>query len=199
MEAWVVDGGSTDATLDVIGEFSLSDSRIHGMTAPTGRGSQMNAGACLARGDLLLFLHADTILGGNCLAALRAYMAGRQRCAGCFTHRFANADFTLKLLSILHNRRFDWTRVAYGDQALFVDRSLFWEIGGFPETPLEDIRFGEKLRRVTRPRRLDACIETDSRKFRKLGTWRAAFHVLHILAWDKLGRLPQSRFFENVR
>lgn len=198
-DAWVVDGGSTDATPDVVREFALQDSRIHGITAPRGRGSQMNAGARRARGDQLLFLHADTVPDVGCLDALHTRLTDQRIRAGCFTHRFSNADLPLRLLSALHNLRFDWTRIAYGDQAMFVDCRLFWKIGGFPETAIEDIRFGKKLRRVARPCRLDAVVTTDSRKFRRLGTWRAMCYVLYILANYKAGRIPRSRFFENVR
>jgi rSAM/selenodomain-associated transferase 2 len=198
-EAWVVDGGSTDATLEIIREFESRDPRVHGLGAPRGRGSQMNAGARMASGDILLFLHADTVLGSGCFDRLRGGLTDTRLRAGCFSHRFSEPTLSLRLLSVLHNWRFDWTRIAYGDQTLFVARELFREIGGFPETPLEDIRFGEMLRRVTHPRRLRSAVVTDSRKFRELGAWRAVGCVLNILALYKLGRIPRSRFFKDVR
>lgn len=198
-EAWIVDGGSADATPQIIREFESRDRRVQGLGAPRGRGSQMNAGARMASGDMLLFLHADTVLSDGCLDRLRGSLADKRLRAGCFTHCFSEATLSLKLLSILHNWRFDCTRIAYGDQALFVARDLFWRIGGFPETVLEDIRFGEALRSITRPRRLRSAVVTDSRKFRELGTWRAVGCVLRILVDYKLGRLPRSRFFKDVR
>lgn len=199
-EAWVVDGGSRDGTLRVAEDFRQRDPRIQWMPAPRGRGAQMNAGARHSNGDVLLFLHADTVLARGALEALHESFARASPRAGCFTHHFSDPDLSLKLLSVAHNRRFDWTRIAYGDQALFVDRRLFWDIGGFPETELEDIRFGEKLRRATRLQRVPASVVTDSRKFRHLGTWRSVWYVLHILAAHKLGRPPpRSPFLQDHR
>lgn len=198
-EAWIVDGGSTDRTVDIAAAFAERDARIRCIHAARGRGSQLNAGAEQATGDVLLFLHADTQPAYGCFRTLQSALADGCVRAGCFTHRFSRADFSLNLLSELHNRRFIITQVAYGDQALFVERDLFREAGGFPDAPLEDIRFGEKLRQLTWPMQVEGVVVTDSRKFRQLGTWRSMLHIAGILAADKIGRLPRSPFLRNIR
>jgi rSAM/selenodomain-associated transferase 2 len=197
-ELWIVDGGSSDRTVAIARAYAEMDNRVKVIRGKRGRGSQMNTGARKARAEVLLFLHADTRLEANCLAMLHQQME-KGICAGCFTVAFSPADFSLRLLAWLHNWRFSMTRIAYGDQALFIRRDLFWQLGGFPEVRMEDIRFGERLRWSTRQRRLPARVLTDSRKFRQLGTWRAVFYVLQILLADTFGKLPRSRFFDNVR
>jgi hypothetical protein len=103
----------------------------------------------------------------------------------------------------LDNFRSHSTRVIYGDQAMFVRRRLFHELGGFPEQPiLEDVAFCERLVKVTRPILMDSAVVTDSRKFVKMGIWRSFGRVLLILACVEL-RLPipsaALRFFQDVR
>lgn len=197
-EIIVVDGGSTDATCEIAHSYP----RVQVASALKGRALQMNAGARLARGDCLLFLHADTLLPEGALARLDALCANGSQCeAGGFRHRFSGDDWRLKLISWLHNTRCRLTRVFYGDQAMFVRRELFWRLGGFPAKPiLEDVLFSEKLRRATRPVLLRDYVLTDSRKFVQRGVARSFARVLTILLCHQL-RLPIAAraFFDDVR
>ncbi len=194
-EVIVVDGGSTDKTLELINQ----DKRIRCITAPTGRASQMNAGAQHASGEWLLFLHADTHLPANALIAIEQLAPNIQ--AGGFKHRFSGQTGSLRLISWLDNIRCRWTRIIYGDQAMFVRRSKFTELGMFPNEPiLEDVLFSERLVKVTRPEILESYVITDSRKFERDGAWLSLWRVLLILASHSLRLpIPARKFFANVR
>ena len=208
-EVIVVDGGSTDRTLAVLAEFSFSEypapltphpSRLL-LTAPKGRASQMNEGAKQASGDWLLFLHADTVLPSGAIQRLNGMEADRTVQAGGFMHRFSGDDWRLRLISFLDNFRCIRSRIIYGDQALFVRRSLYEQLGGFPNRPiLEDVAFCERLKAVTRPLLLSPAVVTDARKFLKMGVWHSFLRVLLVILYVEV-RLPvlPRAFFQDVR
>lgn len=194
-EVIVVDGGSTDSTLTALAAFP----RLRMITAPLGRARQMNAGARIARGDWLLFLHADTILPDDALARI-ATLAGDSRCeAGAFRHRFTQRHWLLRLISAGHNVRCRMTRVYFGDQAIFVRRSTFDRVGGFPDvTMLEDVMFCDALRRITRPTLLAAFVHTDARRFLEFGIVRTTWRALLILVRHRLGLHNAGRGFREI-
>jgi rSAM/selenodomain-associated transferase 2 len=194
-EVIVVDGGSSDATCAIAEVFP----GVRLLRAPRGRALQMNAGAQASRGDWLLFLHADTWLPPSGLARIASLPL--EVAAGCFQQRFSGDDWRLRLVSWLHNFRCRRTGVMYGDQAMFVRRSLFERLGGFPEIDiLEDIVFSERLLAVVRPRVMPVEVVTDSRKFIKMGVFRSLARCFVILLCYEL-RLPVSAraFFAAVR
>jgi rSAM/selenodomain-associated transferase 2 len=194
-EVIVVDGGSTDDTCDIV--RTCPDVRL--VTAPKGRAVQMNAGARTAHGEMLLFLHADTLLPPGAISQLETL--DPQIHAGAHRHRFTPENWQLRLVSAGNNCRCRITRVYYGDQALFVRSKLFHELGGFPDVPmLEDVMFCERLRRVTRPVLLRQAVRTDARRFLEHGVWRSVWFALAILARHKRGMPQRGRgFFEEVR
>jgi rSAM/selenodomain-associated transferase 2 len=217
-EVIVVDGGSTDRTLAIVESFGFIDSAsdvsrssdtsrntlhvsrftIHALK---GRASQMNAGAKQATGEWLLFLHADTILPLGAIRRLNEMEADQTIQAGGFMHQFSGDDWRLKLISFLDNFRCIRSRIIYGDQALFVRRVLFEQLGGFPNRPiLEDVAFCERLIAVTRPLLLSPSVVTDARKFLKMGVWRSFLRVLLIILHVefRLPVLPRA-FFQDVR
>jgi len=208
-EVIVVDGGSTDRTLAVLTEFSFSadpsplgshPSRLW-LTASKGRASQMNEGAKHATGDWLLFLHADTVLPSGAIQRLNEMETDKMIRAGGFMHQFSGDDWRLKLISFLDNFRCIRSRIIYGDQALFVRRALFEQLGGFPNRPiLEDVAFCERLIAVTTPLLLSPSVVTDARKFLKMGICRSFLRVLLIILHVEfhLPVLPRA-FFEDVR
>jgi len=202
-EVIVVDGGSTDRTVNVIESLRMTRDalRVTLLTAPKGRATQMNAGAKEAKGAWLLFLHADTWLPDGALAKLNRLESDHTVQAGGFLHQFSDGDWRLRLISFLDNFRCVRSRIIYGDQAMFVRRALFEDLGGFPGQPiLEDVAFCEKLIRVTEPVLFGPPVITDSRKFVKMGIWKSFARVLLIIlhAQFRLPVLPRV-FFQDVR
>ena len=199
-EAIVVDGGSSDNTCAIVQQSADTTAGIQLIHSARGRGAQMNAGARAATGSWLLFLHADTLLPDNAIQEIAAESARRRAQAGCFHQRFSKTNFRLRFISAIHNLRFQLTGIIYGDQAMFINACLFWELGGFPEQQMEDVLFSETLIRHSRPIMLPASVETDSRKFRQIGELRALGYVLGILANHETGRPVGHRdFFRNYR
>lgn len=205
-ETILVDGGSTDRTRAVVADhISLTQhsvlSTVQLITVPKGRASQMNAGAKEAKGEWLLFLHADTILPDGAIQRLNDMETDQSIQAGGFMHQFSGDDWRLKCISFLDNFRCTRSRIIYGDQALFVRRTLFEQLGGFPNQPiLEDVAFCERLIKVANPLLLYPPVITDARKFIKMGIWRSFIRVLLIILHVefRLPTLPRV-FFQDVR
>ncbi len=205
-ETILVDGDSTDRTRAIAEELALSPQHsalntVRLLTAPKGRASQMNAGAKQAQGEWLLFLHADTVLPAGALQRLNEMENDPTIQAGGFMHRFSGDDWRLRFISFLDNFRCIRSRIIYGDQALFVRRTLFEKLEGFPNQPiLEDVAFCERLIKVTNPLLLSPPVVTDARKFVKMGIWRSFVRVLLIILHVeyRLPVLPRV-FFQDVR
>ena len=196
-EVIVVDGGSVDRTVEIV----RGEPRVRLLTASKGRASQMNTGARHATGDWLLFLHADTLLPEGALARLNSLETDATVQAGGFLHRFSGTDWRLRMLSYFNNVRCRWSKIIYGDQAMFVRRTLFERLSGFPnESRLEDVLFSRKLVRIVTPVLLAPPVVTDSRKFVQMGIWRSVFRASLILLSIELGLPLVSRaFFRDIR
>lgn len=196
-ETIVVDGGSTDRTLEVLASYPWTKvSR-----ARKGRASQMNTGACLATGEWLVFLHADTQLPDGALARLRAWHNRPDIKAGGFWHRFSGDRSSLRLISWIDNLRCRHSRIIYGDQAMFIRRDLFMTLGGFSEqATMEDVEFCERLTQITKPQLVREPVVTSSCKFEQMGVWRSFLRVAVILIRHELGlAVNRGRFFTDVR
>lgn len=192
-EVIVVDAGSNDGTLECL-EKHLN---LTVVTAMQGRASQMNVGAALAKGEWLLFLHADALLPRNALIEI----AQQKALAGGFRHRFSGDRWGLRVVSWLHNFRCACTGVFYGDQALFVRKSLFLEMNGFPSVDnLEDLIFCEKLVSITKPVFLDKEVISDSRKFEQQGVLLSLLRVIKIqLCYEFKLPFSSQKFFASIR
>jgi rSAM/selenodomain-associated transferase 2 len=165
-EVVVVDGGSADETRDLA--EPLADRVI---AAPGGRAAQMNAGAAVAKGEVLLFLHADTRLPENADTLVRDALASLHRVWGRFDVGFTGA--ALPLIARMMNLRSRFTGIATGDQAMFMTRDAFNRAGHFPEIALmEDITLSARLKQLSRPMCLPARVTTSPRRWQKHGTIR---------------------------
>lgn len=196
VELILADGGSDDDTAAIAAP--LVDQVIQ---APRGRALQMNAGAALAHGDVLLFLHADSRLPAEAdrlvLEGLRA--SGRRW--GRFDVKLSGRAATLRLVERMMNLRSRLTGIATGDQGLFIERGLFRESGGFPAIALmEDVAFTSRLRRHGRPLCLGEKIITSSRRWETNGIWRTivlmwSLRIAYFLGMhpDRLARIYHGR------
>lgn len=166
-EVLLVDGGSRDATVAVAAP--LVD-RV--LASPPGRARQLAAGATAAAGELLWFLHADTVATSAALAQLRA-VATQGYGWGRFDVQLAGPGPILRVIAWSMNRRSCWTGVATGDQGIFVSRSLLEAADGIPQLPLmEDVALSKRLRRYHRPRCLSGPLLTSARRWQRQGVWR---------------------------
>ena len=170
-EIVVVDGASTDTTAELAARGA--DVVIR---APRGRASQQNAGAQRALGDTFLFLHSDTQLPLNADRLIADALDDSAAQWGRFDVRFDTDQPMLRVVATLMNARSRLTGVATGDQCLFVRRSAFEAVGGFPEVALmEDVAFSKLLRRHSAPRCLRNKVTTSARRWQKNGVWRTIF------------------------
>ena len=161
----VVDGGSRDATRELASP--LADRVID---APRGRARQMNAGAGAASGDVLLFLHADTVLPAAADGAIAGALERGARW-GRFDVTIAGADRLLAVVAAMMNVRSRLTGIATGDQAIFVRRDDFRAAGGFPDIALmEDVALSKALKRRSRPACLRERVTTSARRWKRHGT-----------------------------
>lgn len=174
-EAIVVDGGSRDATSALA---AAAGARV--VLAPRGRASQMNAGAAVAQGDVLLFLHADCRLPAGAGDAVRAALGAGSRW-GRFDVRLDSTRASLAVVGAMMNLRSRLSGIATGDQALFVDRALWEALEGYAPIPLmEDVELCTRLRRVARCACLRERVTVSARRWETRGVVRT---VVEMWAW----------------
>ena len=184
-EVIIVDGGSSDGSVALA--RPLADKVL---SAAHGRAAQMNAGAALASGDVLLFLHVDTLLPEN---ADRLISQGLAR-TGCVWGRFnIRFDRGLRLIATMMNLRSRLAGIATGDQAMFVTRATFAGVGGFPEIALmEDVALSAGLGRMSRPLCISARVVTSGRRWRKHGVVRTVLMMWRLRLAFFFGADPQA-------
>ena len=177
-EVIVVDGGSSDKTAAL--SRSAADRVI---SAPRGRASQMNVGAALASGEVLLFLHADTRLPENADARILQGLAASGRAWGRFDVRIEGESRLLPVIASFMNLRSRATGIATGDQAIFARREAFERAGRFQQLELmEDIALSRSLKRVSRPLCLADKALTSGRRWERHGV----LHTVLLMGWLRL-------------
>jgi rSAM/selenodomain-associated transferase 2 len=179
-EVVIVDGGSTDGTAELAADFTGRFT-----AAPRGRGSQMNAGAEIASGDVLWFLHADCRIPADAVAQIHKGLSASSSVGGCFRLRIMPRRWIYRLRDAFGNTAVDFGGIALGDRGIFCRRISFQEAGGFANLPiLEDADFYRRLRRIGLVSQLPSFIETSARRYEELGAVRTAvFYALIVLLY----------------
>lgn len=198
-EIIVVDGGSTDGTL----EFARMQSHVTVVESARGRGIQLAAGVAASSGDTLLFLHADCLLPGGAVAFIETALQRDDVAGGAFGIRFPGASSNgLHVTAQWVNRRSRLFKVATGDQAIFVRRTAYNLAGGFPPWPLfEDMEFVKRLKQHGRFAVAPIDVEISARRWETYGIGRTNALMCALYAGYRAGIQPQTlkRWFADVR
>lgn len=185
-EVIVVDGGSTDETRAIASEL---DCRV--IDSPRGRAKQQNLGAEVATGDTLLFLHADCWLDPDASRQMEFALHSRDLPGGVFCQQIDASGLTFRFLEAGNALRVCCTRLAFGDQGIFLRRDVFEELGRFPEARLmEDVLLIRKLRDCGRLALLPGPLHVDARRWQKHGPVRQTARNWLLLAAEQLGVSP---------
>ena len=206
-ELIVVDGGSTDETPALLESYRLSTqhsalSPVQWVTASCGRARQMNEGAKASRGEILLFLHADTRLPDDAKTMIETTLADHQMVGGRFDVRFDRPSMWGTIISRMINWRSRLSGIATGDQALFVRRHIFEQIGGFADMPLmEDIDFSRRLKQKGATAALTATVTTSFRRWERHGPLRTILLMwaLRFLFWTGISPYRLAKLYTTVR
>jgi rSAM/selenodomain-associated transferase 2 len=187
-EVIVVDGGSADDTVALA--RPLADLVI---ASPRGRAAQMNAGAAVARGDVLMFLHADTRLPHDADRLVREGLARSGAAWGRFDVTIEGTHPLLSVIARAMSLRSRATGITTGDQAMFVTRAAFERVGGFPAIALmEDITLARHLKRVSPPLALRARVTTSGRRWERHGVVRTMLKMWRLRLAYFLGADPKD-------
>ena len=181
-ELILVDGGSTDGTIEEIQGFASNfRHNLELLKAKKGRGNQMNIGARRARGDILLFLHVDSLIDVGSLRKIETELEDATIVGGGFTQMFNDADKFLTLVSLFGNLRTRLDSIFYGDYGFFLKKEIFEQIGGYDDLPfLEDVEFCRKAKKFGKLKQIDCKIYTSSRRYICKG--RIKLSIVFILA-----------------
>jgi len=197
-EVIVVDGMSEDNTREIVGGFP----GVILITSPRGRAVQMNEGAKIAKGEYILFLHADVFINRGSISMLKNQTRNNEVKWGWFSIRLDSPRFIFRVLETGANLRNRLTGIPLGDHGIFVKRDVFHDIGGFPEIPImEDLEFVRKIRIISKGVEVKSPIKTSVRRFENSGIIRTFFRmwILRILYY--LGMPPEklTRYYIHVR
>lgn len=184
-ELVLVDGGSRDGTVrEVKRHRDGFPGRLKLLETGRGRGIQMNRGAEVAEGDILLFLHIDCLIQKDSLMLIERLIRGKKIIGGGFRQAFTNPDPFLKLQSSVGNLRTGITKTFYGDYGIFIRKDIFEMAGGFDDIPfLEDVEFCKKVKKHGKLIQINSSILTSPRRYLSKGRLRlmAAFTLAVLL------------------
>ena len=188
-EIIVADGSSTDRTR----EIALSHPNVTAIDSLKGRGAQMNAGSAAASGDILLFLHADTILEQGWAKELSAALDDQSVIGGAFSFCIDNPAIKYRLVEAWVRLRCRIFRLPYGDQAIFIRKTAFQELGGYKEIPLmEDVDIIGQMKKLGSISMLQKRAVTSGRRWVRKGIFRtAAINQMTMLMFH-LGVSPEK-------
>ena len=195
-ELVIVDGGSIDQTIEIAQRFS----RV--ISSPRGRAVQMNIGADVATGEVLLFLHADTLLPDDAFSAIEHALKAQEVVGGAFRICFNCDQWPYRLVAFTTNLRSRIRKIFTGDQAYFVRSVSFKAIGGFPDQPLmEDLEIITRLRKIGKVVLLPQYVTTSARRHEKIGLIRSVLFMWYLRTLYKFGTSPTKlhRMYIDVR
>jgi rSAM/selenodomain-associated transferase 2 len=186
IEVIVVDGGSQDSTVEIVQSLGIKI-----ISSSPGRAAQMNAGAAAASGDILLFLHADTRLPIGFDVMIRTTLQPGI-VAGAFKLRIDASLLSLRWVELGVNWRSQFYQMPYGDQAIFLTKQVFQQIGGFPDLPImEDFELMRRLRRVGKIVILPVAVVTSARRWLQKGVFKTTLLNQIVIIAYLLGVSPQ--------
>ena len=185
-ELIIVDGGSSDRTTAIAQQYGQV------IAAPRGRAAQMNAGAAVAGGDVLIFLHADTLLPGDALSAIEKALVAPQVVGGAFRICFSCERWPYRIVTFTVNLRSRMYKIFTGDQAYFIRATSFRQIGGYPDQPLmEDLEIITRLRKTGKVVLLPQYVTTSARRHEKMGLTRSVLFMWYLRTLYKFGASPE--------
>ena len=184
----VVDGGSSDATIPLVSNYPFVETIE---TNVANRAHQMNAGATIATGETLLFLHADTLPPRDFEQLILEAMQSGGNVGGAFYLRFDHKHWMFSMMTFLTRLNIPWITV--GDHGLFFRKEVFESLGGFPDIPLlEDLELQLKARRQGKMVRIQAPVLTSARRFLNNGVLSQTLKDARILLSYFLGTPPEN-------
>ena len=201
-EIVVVDGNSQDRTRDIVASVQAVQPSVALLVSEPGRARQMNAGAAVCSGEVLVFLHADTLLPDGALATIERALSDARCVGGRFDVQLDPDTGWGWLIGRMMNWRSRWSGIATGDQAMFVRRAVFERLGGFADLPLmEDIQFSRRLKREGRVVSLRMKVVTSYRRWHSSGPVRTILlmWLLRTLYWVGISPRVLARRYEHVR
>lgn len=196
VEIIVVDGGSQDETVTLAEQTGVKVIK----SSNGGRALQMNAGAAIAQADILLFLHADTQLPANYIEIVQKTLSSPQAIAGAFELAIDGQDLSLRIVEILVKMRSRFLSLPYGDQAIFLTKEVFQDLGGFAKLPImEDFELVQRLKRQGKIIIAPLAAVTSSRRWQKLGIWQTTIINQLVILGYYLGIPPVKlrNFYRN--
>lgn len=194
-EIIVVDGGSQDQTITIAQQTTAKVFTVTG----TNRAGQMNAGADMAQGELLLFLHADTQLPLHFEKLIISTLKQPKVVAGAFELAIDGTDKSLRWVEILVKLRSHLLSLPYGDQGIFISKQAFFMSGGFATIPImEDFEFIQRIKKQGRIAIAPGLVTTSGRRWQKLGVWQTTLVNQLIIAGYYLG-IPPAKLGDFYR
>jgi rSAM/selenodomain-associated transferase 2 len=186
-ELLIVDGGSTDRTIAIAQRFG----RV--IPSKRGRAAQMNCGACVAIGEVLIFLHADTLLPDDAFRSIEHALKAQHVVGGAFRICFNCDQWPYRLVSFTTNLRSSMRKIFTGDQAYFIRAVSFHAVGGFPDQLLmEDLEIITRLRKIGKVILLPEYVTTSARRHEKNGLIRSVLFMWYLRTLYKFGTSPNK-------